>query len=313
MIKINLLGYREGAKKPVKRKERKGRLPTKTILYVVILLIAVGLGLYEFFPGLLNIISSKPEPAEIEIPEKAAMIEDTTKQVALQQEVPPAIKPEKLPEEVKPEISKPRVLTDDYLKKSYFMNQTGINGFSALRGAVSQGMEYSLITVNDGYFISEIIADSKDEIAQYDINLKSKIPEGGIKIIGVNEITETKKLKAQIWGYLNSYIRLKEETKISLKEFHKPSEIISRIRAIAKRNGFVIKSYVIQKSFEEDNYKKSPVLLKLQGNDKNSIAFIENLKREYLNFVIRKISVVPSLDKIRVSIAITFEVFEPFA
>ncbi|GAI20483.1 unnamed protein product, partial [marine sediment metagenome] len=178
-------------------------------------------------------------------------------------------------------------------------------------GAVSKKIEYNLITVNEGYFISEIIVESKDEIAQYDIDLKGKIPEGGIKIIGVNETTETNKLIAQIWGYLESYKGLPEKTEIPFKEFYKPSEIISKIKSIGKKSGFVIKSYAIQKTFEQDNYQKSPVLLKLQGYDENSINFLKSLKKENLNFLIQKISGVPELDKKSVLIAINLEVFVP--
>jgi len=302
MIKINLLGIGEKSKKPIKRKEKKRSSSIKTILYLVILLIAVGLFIYVYSPDLLNFIPLKPvdevsipEPIQIEVPEKSEPTIDTTQMTAEKG----APKPQ------------PVVITGDYLKKAYFNNQREINGFSALREAVSNKIEYNLITVNEGYFISEIIVDSKDEIAQYNINLKGKIPEGGIKIIGVNETIETNKFIAQIWGYLESYEGLPESTEISFKEFYKPSEIISKIREIGGKNGFVIKSYAIQKTFEQDNYQKSPVLLKLQGYDENSINFFENLKKENLNFLIQKISGVPELDKKRVLIAINLEVFVP--
>ena len=302
MIKINLLGIGEKSKKPIKRKEKKRSSSIKTILYLVILLIAVGLFIYVYSPDLLNFIPLKPvdevsipEPIQIEVPEKSEPTIDTTQMTAEKG----APKPQ------------PVVITGDYLKKAYFNNQREINGFSALREAVSNKIEYNLITVNEGYFISEIIVDSKDEIAQYNINLKGKIPEGGIKIIGVNETIETNKFIAQIWGYLESYEGLPESTEISFKEFYKPSEIISKIREIGGKNGFVIKSYAIQKTFEQDNYQKSPVLLKLQGYDENSINFFENLKKENLNFLIQKISGVPELDKKSVLIAINLEVFVP--
>jgi len=302
MIKINLLGIGEKSKKPIKRKEKKRSSSIKTILYLVILLIAVGLFIYVYSPDLLNFIPLKPvdevsipEPIQIEVPEKSEPTIDTTQMTAEKG----APKPQ------------PVVITGDYLKKAYFNNQREINGFSALREAVSNKIEYNLITVNEGYFISEIIVDSKDEIAQYNINLKGKIPEGGIKIIGVNETIETNKFIAQIWGYLESYEGLPESTEISFKEFYKPSEIISKIREIGEKNGFVIKSYAIQKTFEQDNYQKSPVLLKLQGYDENSINFFENLKKENLNFLIQKISGVPELDKKSVLIAINLEVFVP--
>ena len=314
MIKINLLGIREKPKKPIKRKEKKRKSPTKTIFYIIILLFAVGLGIYTYFPELFDLIPLKLKDRLI-IPEKGIPPIDTTQKLAVKEAAPPEIEPEKPPEKdvpkPKPEITKPTLKTEDYLKMVYINNQREIDGFSALRGAVSKGIEYTLITVNEDYFISEIVADSKDEIAQYDINLKSRIPEGGIKIIGINETVETKKLTAQIWGYLDSYKGMLEKTEIPFNEFYKPSEIISKIRRIAKKNGFVIKSYTIQKAFEQGNFKKSPVLLKLQGYDENSINFLESLKKENLNFLIQKISGVPELDKKSVSIAISLEVFVP--
>ncbi|NVM02823.1 MAG: hypothetical protein HWN67_10830 [Candidatus Helarchaeota archaeon] len=315
MIKINLLGIREKPKKPIKRKEKKRKSPTKTISYIIILLfVIVVLFIPTYFPDLFNFISSKLKDKLI-IPEKGIPPIDTTQKLAVKEEAQPEIEPEKPPEKdvpkPKPEITKPTLKTEDYLKMVYINNQREIGGFSALRGAVSKGIEYTLITVNEDYFISEIVADSKDEIAQYDINLKSRIPEGGIKIIGINETVETKKLTAQIWGYLDSYKGMLEKTEIPFNEFYKPSEIISKIRRIAKKNGFVIKSYTIQKAFEQGNFKKSPVLLKLQGYDENSINFLESLKKENLNFLIQKISGVPELDKKSVSIAISLEVFVP--
>jgi len=318
MIKINLLGVGEKQKKQIKNKEKKGSLYIKTIFYLVILLIAVGLFIYEYFPDLLNFIPLKPideasitKPVQIEVPEKIEPTIDTAQMGAVKEETKTEIKPEKKVFKPQAERPKPAVKTEDYLKKAYFNNLREINGFSALRGAVSKKIEYNLITVNEGYFVSEIIVDSKDEIAQYDIDLKGKIPEGGIKIIGINETIETNKLITQIWGYLESYEGLPETTEISFKEFYKPSEIISKIRIIGRKNGFVIKSYAIQKTFEQDNYQKSPVLLKLQGFDENSINFLESLKKENLNFLIQKISGVPELDKKSVLIAINLEVFVP--
>jgi len=318
MIKINLLGIEEKPKKPIKRKGKKKTSLTEKILPFVILIIVGGLFIYIYFPDLLNFIPLKPkdevsiiEPVQIEVPEKSEPATDTAPIAEVKEEAKPELKPVKEVPKPQPERPKPAVKTEDYLIKAYFNNQREINGFSALRSAVSKKIEYNLINVNEGYFISEIIVDSKDEIAQYDIDLKRIIPEGGIKIIGVNETIETNKLIAQIWGYLESYKTLPEKTESPFKEFYNPSEIISKIRGIGKKNGFVIKSYAIQKTFEQDNYQKSPVLLKLQGFDENSINFFESLKNENLNFLIQKISGVPELDKKSVLIAINLEVFVP--
>ncbi len=359
MIKINLLGHKEVKKEPLKS-ERKGGSIVKTVFYVIILIIAIGLGIYTYFPGLLKYIpvKTKPqvsiqEPSKIEVPETKAPIKDTTQQALVQKETIPPIE-QKPKEEIKPEpktevqkpketvipkeeISKPKEeipkpktevqkpkeeipkpkeeapkpVAGEYLTNAYLINQRELSGFSALREAVSGNMNYSLITVNNGQFISEILVGTKDEIAQYNINVKNKLPESGIKIIGINETTETKKLKAQIWGYLDSYKMQKEKTEISLKNYYKPSEVISKIRSIAKKSGFIIKSFVIQNSFEQDNYQKFPVLIRIGGNDGNTVDFLKNLKKENLNFIIQKISGVP--DNKEILIAIIFEVFVPSA
>ncbi len=318
MIKINLLGTEEKQKKPIKRKGKKRSSFTEKILPFVILIIVVGLFIYIYLPDLLNFIPSIlkdevsiTEPVQIEVPEKSEPAIDIAQMPAVKEEAKPEIEPVKEVPKPQPERPKPPVKTEDYLIKAYFINQREINGFSALRSAVSKKIEYNLITVNEGYFISEIIVDSNDEIAQYDIDLKGKIPGGGIKIIGVNKTIETNKLIAQIWGYLESYKGLPQKTETPFKEFYEPSEIISKIREIGEKSGFVIKSYAIQKTFEQDNYQKSPVLLKLQGYDENSINFFESLKKENLNFLILKISGVPILDKKSVLIAINLEVFVP--
>ncbi|MFC1562475.1 hypothetical protein ACFL4Z_00315 [candidate division KSB1 bacterium] len=303
MIKINLLGKIEEPKKPPKvKRERKSIFTARTIIYSFVLLIAVGVLIYTYFPEILGI--SEPVayvPPPIQAPVVTKQAEDTTKQVVKKEEP----KPEPPPEPQKPEI------VEDYLINAYFTNQMELNGFSALRDAVSEGTEYTLITVDEKHFIAEFAAESKYNIAQYNINLKKRIPEGGIKIIDVHETAKENKLIAQIWGYLYENNGLKKEYEVSFKEFYKPSEIISKIRKIALESGFVLKSVKTLVSFEKDNYQKSPVLLKFQGIDNNSVRFIENLKKENLNYAIQKISGVPEINKERVSIAISLEVFIP--
>lgn len=359
MIKINLLGRKENKKEPL-RSERKGGSTVKTTLYIIILIVAIGLGIYTYFPGLFDLISIKPkpqistqEPPKTEVPQTQTPVKDTTQQALIQKETPPPIETEKPKEEVKPEqkvevqkpvetakpkeeISKqkpevqkpkepvkpkqeipkqkeekPMPVAGDYLTNAYLINQRELSGFSALREAVSGNISYSLITVNNGQFISEILVSTKDEIAQYNINVKNKISGGGIKIVSINETADTKKLKTQIWGNLDAYKMPKGKTEISLKNYYKSSEVISKIRSIAKKSGFVIKSSVIQNSFEQDNYQKFPVTIRIGGYDGNTVGFIKNLQKENLNFIIQKISGVP--DKKEILIVILFEIFVPSA
>ncbi len=303
MLKINLLGKIEEPKKAARvKRERKSIFTTRTIVYSFTVLIALGLVLYTYFPQLFGIsepVVYVPPPKKATPVVKPAV--DTTEQVAEKEEP----KPQPPPEPQKP------IIIEDYLINAYFTNQMEFNGFSALKGAVLGETGYTLITVSEKHFIAELVVDSKESIAQYNINLKKSIPEGGIKIIYTNESFKDNKLIAQIWGYLFVNIDSKEKSNASFKEFYKPSEIISIVRKIARRNGFVLKSFKTLEPSQQGNYQISPVILKLQGSDKNSIKFVESLKNENLNFAVQKISGIPEIREERILIAISLEVFIP--
>jgi len=307
MLRINLLGKEEKPLKPVKQKRapKKG-ISVKTIIYLIILLFSIGLAAYTYFPqffGKPETIVYLPKPKPKIPPAKTDTVRDTTKQVVEKKEPEP--KPKVRPPQ-------PKVVKEDYLVNAYFTNLMEINGYSALRSAVTEGTEYTLITVDEeNHFLVELISDSKDNIAQYNINLKSRIPEGGIKIIGVDEKFNKNKLTSYISGYLYSDDRSTRETEISFEKFYTPSEIKLKINKIARENGFAIKLFKTQRVFEKDNYKRTVILLKLQGRDRNSVYFVEGLKKGNLNFAIQKISGVPEPNNENVLIAISLEVFVP--
>ena len=306
MIKINLLGKHKESKKPEKVKKKRETSGTRTLLYIVILLMAVGLALYTYFPELFDFAFLEPTP-EIPAPKEMAKVvpppPDTTQKVAAVEEV----------KEEEPPPSKPPVVREakpgDYLSRAYYGAQRDMNGFSALRSSIPKGIDYTLITINEGNFITELITGSKDQIAQYNINLKGKLTGGELKIIGINEIAESNKAKANIWGSID--LSKGSSGQALFKDFHEPSKVISQIRTIARKNRFVIKSYIIRDAVQAGSYKTYPVLLKLQGYDVNCVKFVESIKSLNLNFYIQKIASVPQTDKNRVMLAFNFEVFVP--
>lgn len=138
---------------------------------------------------------------------------------------------------------------------------------------------------------------------------RNNLSKKKLKIAGVNISKGSLHLTTHIWGSLQE--SSSNPNNVSIEKFHKPSEIIEKMRSIARKSGCVLKAYRVKDAVPYNTYKLSPVMLKYYGSDKNTIALLKRIQKERDNFVLVKISGVPDPVRKRVQIALNLEVFMP--
>ena len=293
MIKINLLGQVDKPKKPRGKKE-KIKIPiSRRYVYIGLLLISVVfvLYIYIFSPEPESPVSVVPQPVQPKPPPPAV---DTVQQPApVEKEEPP------------PEPEPKKEISDDYIIRAASINSKEIDGYCILRDAVPKGVNYTLITVTESNFIAELLTRSKKMVDGFKNNLSKK----NLKIAGVNISKRSLYLTTHIWGSLQK--SSSNPGTASIEKFHNPSEIIKKMRNIARKSGCVLKAYRVKDPVPYKTYKLSPVMLKFYGSDKKTIDFLKRVQKERDNFVLIKISGVPDPVKKKVHIALNLEVFMP--
>ncbi len=293
MIKINLLGQ---VKRPKKPREKRYKIPiSRKYVYIGLLLVSVifVLYIYVFSPEPEAQVSVIPQPVQPK-PPPPPPVPDTVQQApaVVEEEPPPKPEPKK-------EIS------DDYIIRAASINRKEIDGYCILRSAVPKGVNYTLITVTENNFISELLTRDKRMVDGFRNNLSKK----KLKIAGVNVSKRSLHLTTHIWGSLQE--SSSNPNNVSIEKFHKPSEIIKKMRSIARKSGCVLKAYRVKEPVTYNTYKLSPVMLKFYGSDAKTIAFLKRVQKERDNFVLVKISGVPDPVRKRVQIALNLEVFMP--
>ncbi|MFC1558410.1 hypothetical protein ACFL40_03545 [candidate division KSB1 bacterium] len=297
MIKINLLGQVKRPKKPREKKEKLKIPISRKHAYIGLLLVSVVFLLYIYVlsPEPEAEISVVPQPVQPKPPPPSPAAPDTAQQPApVVKEEPPPPKPEP-----KKEIS------DDYIVRAASINRNQIDGYCILRDAVPKGINYTLITVAENSFISELLTRNSLMVDGFKNNLSKK----RLKIAGVNISKGSLHLTTHIWGSLQE--GSVNPNNVSIEKFQKPAEIIRKMRSIARKSGCILKTYRVKEPVPYNTYKLSPVMLKFYGSDEKTIAFLKTVQKERDNFVLVKISGVPDPVRNRVQIALNLEVFMP--
>lgn len=293
MIKINLLGQVEKPKKP-KAPKRESHLPvSKKYIYIGLLLVAIVTLVYTYLPEQQEeqvTVVPQPVPQQPEpVPQKPDTIPEP-----VAEEKPPS-EPIKSPVQEK--------ISDDFTIRAASVNKTEVDGYCILRDAVPNNINYTLISVTENNFISELVTTNSRMKELFQNN----VLKHNFKVIGANTGGIPPALTTYIWGALPK----SNAGNTAIDKFHKPEEIIKEMRSIGRRSGFVLKAYSVKESAPQGSYKLSSIMFKFSGADKNTVSFLKKLTNENKNFVIVKISGVPDKIKNMVQIALNLEVFIP--
>jgi len=157
--------------------------------------------------------------------------------------------------------------------------------------AVRPEIQVEVLSVNPEKFVSEIVAQTREEIVRYNIDVKTSIFESNINSIDINQQTKQDRLYARIWG--SFMIFPGAESNVSLSEYRNSNEILSIVKSLSRQHNLKINIKKMKSSSQVGEFLYTPVRIKISGQERNCLNFLEKLQSQSLNYKITRINGKP--------------------
>jgi len=293
MIEINLLKNR----KIKKTKEKKAPLVSKKMIYFFFGFIVVFFVIWYAVPYfMIRETSVKP------IQPSAAKVEETT----------PAIDTTKVAEEEKPEIivtkePEPTPPPPEETAKSTFdfsVTNERVSTFLNILNIIKSNEKIGVLAITEDKFIIEVLTNSREEAGTHSSNLKDKLQNAGIQS-NVSSIDDSK-ISIKSWGSITAEAKQQPPEKQQNLNF-----IYGNLNQIARNNNILITETISTKPYIKENFKFTPVTVRMKGSRKNCIRFIKELRTKNFNIIIEKINFSETVSKLVNLFSIEFLLVEP--
>ncbi len=153
--------------------------------------------------------------------------------------------------------------------------------------------DYSLIVITPREINLTVLADSRDQVAKFHIDLKKAFPAFGFRILSVQPKFEND--HDMFYADISGTIKDKPSSApLPAGPFDaNPQNLESGLRSLAQNDKVQMQYFKEGQFFDQSNYREQLCYANLQGTRTNIIKFLNDLNRKYPIIKINKFSVFP--------------------
>ncbi len=158
-----------------------------------------------------------------------------------------------------------------------------------------QSAEYSLIVISAHEINLTVLAQSRDKVAQFHLDLKKAFPNFGFQIISVQPKFEGN--RQVLYADISARIKPPKAAGVGTLQpgtfALQVDNIEGALRQLAGSNRVKLQYFKRGKSFDKPNFREIYCYANLQGQKDNMINFLKAMISKYPGFRINKISIFP--------------------